>query len=268
MQDQSRARPHIELRPWNIKINPFRDLLENASSGPGAPEGDLDLTEASKAAGCLTTLARSFDALVGLRGLAPLPPHPHMSGPLPAEPPWMQRVRFLQQSCQDPELSRGEQHRGEPWPTWDWHDLFERYPWQSTAMDKTVLVWTHPSFARPFSAVGPRALMIFLSPRLLQGASTLAAAQLVHEFAHIDEGASLGWEAFQTRPPEHVETPALLAEKQFLEDILAKTAPGSDWKKSLLRLEWNRSYSATEWRDPSEALLYLRVMEAIDPLFS
>lgn len=146
-----------------------------------------------------------------------------------------------------------------------------------------VEVWIHPRFDRMFTAVSERPRMFCSSAGPFD---TLEAARVVHECAHLCSGFTLGWQRFQQMEPADIEGPALRAERSFLVGQI-----GIDrWASSLLRLEWNRSLSAEHLGllqvcaapagqgEPlpfdrggrvaavNEALLYLTLLECIDPI--
>lgn len=144
-------------------------------------------------------------------------------------------------------------------------------------------VWIHPRFQRMFTAVAewPRLFCASLGPL-----DILDAARVAHECAHLRSGHAMGWRAFQQRPANELEEPAMRAEQQFLVDTIG---PHS-WAQAPLRLAWNEVSSAEhlqtlqQFADPqtpppfasslapapgqliAESIVYLQLIEAADPL--
>jgi hypothetical protein len=145
---------------------------------------------------------------------------------------------------------------------WTWQELANTFPWQHPL--QRVTVFLNAKFTRIFSAVGPE-LNLFLTEQNLHGSSLIAAAQLVHEFGHLDHGNSIGWQKFQNCSRLEVESLAIEAELAFLRRRCL--ALGLEWESSWIRREWNDSYAllAPEL-SPQEAADYLRIIEQADPV--
>lgn len=200
----------------------------------------------------------------------PLDPVPHPPWPVLSSLNWSQRLQTLQQLGQPATLPYSSDTN---WPTlgqndgaqhhqWTWQELANSFPWQRPL--QPVKVFLNAKFTRMFSAVGPD-LSLFLTEQNLHGSSLIAAAQLVHEFGHLDHGNSVGWQKFQDCSRLEVESYAIQAELAFLRQRCS--ALGLAWESSWIRRQWNDSYAllAPEL-SPQEAAEYLAIIEQVDPV--
>lgn len=144
---------------------------------------------------------------------------------------------------------------------WSWQELANNFPWQRPL--HRVTVFLSAKFTRIFSAVGPD-LCLFLTEQNLRGSNLILAAQLVHEFGHLDHGNSKGWQKFQNCSRLEVESLAIRAELEFLKQRCSIL--GLAWESSWIRRDWNDSYAqlAAELC-PQEAADYLTIIEQADP---
>lgn len=132
--------------------------------------------------------------------------------------------------------------------------------------DKTVQVWIHPSFARPFTAIGPFPRdHLFTHQR--EHEDLLQAALIVHEAQHLNDGAQQGWLSFQKQSTTEIERPALQAELNFLRHQSADQK--TDWAPSALRAQWNFALAAEQLpllqQGDANAASILEIVLQLDP---
>jgi hypothetical protein len=270
MAESNRPEDAFIVTSWDGVTNPF----------PSEPQAGWDWgsKDWEAARHCIQHFSQQFQSafLKPNEPSAKTDPHtPVPQPPLPACPSlpslnWSQRLQRLQRLAQPAALPHNSDTN---WPTlgqneeaepqhWTWQDLANTFPWQRPL--QPVRVFLNANFTRMFSAVGPH-LFLFLTEQDLRGSSLIAAAQLVHEFGHLDHGNSIGWQKFQDCSRLEVERHAIQAELAFLRQRCS--ALGLVWESSWIRREWNDSYAllAPEL-SPQEAADYLRIIEQADPV--
>jgi hypothetical protein len=258
----------VTVQLWDEKVNPFRSLEPMPAAAPLDPDEQM----------CLERLAADFDDVMGQptetlpsSAATDSPSSHHQKEWIGARSAWNRRLLALWDRCQGSEpkgrVSLAVLRDLPPAPcalVESWVNFVQSYPWQTPP--KALEVWLSDRFDRMFSAIAPHFSFLFASPNAFDDESIFAMATLVHEMRHLEEGAQLGWRAFQNRLPTAVETPAMLAEKEMLARHAQHLWPQVAWDSCPLRYEWNERYAATPWRSPQEALAYLSVMNAIDPM--
>jgi hypothetical protein len=243
---------------WDGLSNPFPNEPQ-----PGWDLGGNDLAAAKR---CIEHFSQQFQS-------AFLVPDAAADNREPSTKPELDWNRRLQRLRQLPSLPREAHVNESNWPKlrqiqasqpshWTWQQLANTFPWQCPL--RPVKVFLNKQFTRIFSAVGPD-LCLFLTKENLSGDNPIHAAQLVHEFGHLDHGNSVGWQKFQNCSRLEVESYAIQAELKFLRQLC--TDLGMAWESSWMRQQWNNSYAQMAPEiSPQEAADYLSILEQTDPV--
>lgn len=129
-----------------------------------------------------------------------------------------------------------------------------------------VRLIAHPTFHRPFSAIGP---LCHIFATTFSTSDWQDAARLVHECAHVEDALRRGWKAFQSSTPETLERFALTREHEYLETIFRR----QNWPDSPERLAWITSFehenlpklASPDPEEVAEGLLYLKLVRQLSP---